>query len=122
GRLSGKQLELRDIEGRLYGSTLKGSAHVDWKKTWQVSGAATLAGVDLAPVQRAIGNVPHLSGKASGNAKFSATAKTVDQLVGVLAIDGPFNVANSVYSGVDLSKVGDLTGSKGAGGATRFDE
>src|SRR6185503_14063940 len=122
GLLTGKRLELTSIEGRLYGGTVRATARTNWAKAWQVSGTATLAGVDLAAVQRAIGNVPHLSGKASGSAKFSAAAKTVDLLVGALAIDGPFNIAESVYSGVDLAKVGDLTGSKGAGGSTRFDE
>ena len=122
GLLAGKRLELSKIEGRLYGGTVKGTARADWGKAWQVSGTAMLAGVDLAAVQRARGNDPRLSGKVGGNAKFASTAKSVELLVSALAIDGPFQVADGIYRGVDLSKVGDLTGSMGAGGATRFDE
>jgi hypothetical protein len=122
GILTGKRLELSKIEGRQYGGTLQGSARIDWTKSWQVSGTAVLAGVDLAAAQRALGRDPRLSGKLGANAKFSATAKSPDQLAGVLAVDGPFNVAEALYRGVDFSKVGDLTGGMGAGGTTRFDE
>jgi hypothetical protein len=122
GILTGKRLELSKIEGRQYGGTLLGSARVDWAKSWQVSGTATLAGVDLAAAQRALGIEPRLSGKLGANAKLAAAAKSPEQLASALAIDGPFNVADAVYRGVDLAKVGDLIGSKGAGGTTRFDE
>jgi hypothetical protein len=122
GILTGKRLELPKIEGRQYGGTLKGSARVDWAKSWQVSGTATLAGVDVAAAQKALGGEARLSGKLGANAKFSATAKVPDQLAGALTLDGPFNVADAVYRGVDLTKVGDLTGGMGAGGSTRFDE
>lgn len=122
GILTGKRLELSRIEGRQYGGTLQGSARVDWAKTWQVSGNAVLAGVDLAAAQRALGRDPRLSGKLGANAKFAAAAKSPDQLAGALAVEGPFNVADALYRGVDFTKVGDLTGSMGAGGSTRFDE
>jgi AsmA-like C-terminal region len=122
GILTGKRLELSNINSRQYGGSLQGSARVDWAKAWQVSGGAVLSGVDLAGVQRALGIDPKLSGKLGANAKFTATAKSPDQLADTLAIDGPFNVAEALYRGVDLTKIADLTGSKGAGGTTRFDE
>lgn len=122
GVLAGKRLELQKIDGRQYGGTLQGSARIDWAKAWQVSGNAVLAGVDLAAVQRALGRDPRLTGKLGANAKFAATAKSPEQLAGALAVDGPFNVADALYRGVDFSKVGDLTGGMGAGGTTRFDE
>jgi hypothetical protein len=122
GILSGKRLELARIEGRQYGGTLRGSARVDWAKSWQVSGTAVLAGVDLAAAQQALGIEPRLSGKLGANAKFAATGKSPDRLAGALAVDGPFDVADGIYQGVDFARVGDLVGDKGAGGTTRFDE
>jgi len=122
GILAGKRLELSKIEGRQYGGTLTASARLDWTKSWQLSGTAILAGVDLAAAQTALHVEPRLSGQLSANAKFAATAKSPDQLAGVLAVDGPFNVLDATYRGVDLAKVGDLTGDKGAGGSTRFDD
>jgi hypothetical protein len=121
GLWAGKQVELSKIESRQYGGTLKASARVDWSRSWQVSGTATLAGVDAAGVQKAIGREPRVSGRLGGNAKFTAAAKSPQQLAAVLALDGPFDISDGVYRGVDLAKVGDLTGSKGEGGATRFD-
>lgn len=122
GILTGKRLELSKIEGRQYGGTLQASARVDWARSWQVSGTAILAGMDLAAAQLALGREPRLSGKLGANAKFAAMAKSPDQLAGALAVDGPFNVSEALYRGVDFSKVGDLTGGMGAGGSTRFDE
>lgn len=122
GSLEGKRLDLPRIEGRLYGGTFKASARVDWRKLWQVSGSAHLDGIDAAPVQRALGKEARLTGRVSASSKFAASARNPEQLAGVLSADGPFNVADGVYQGVDLAKVGDLIGSKGAGGATRFDE
>jgi len=122
GILIGKRLDLTNIDARQYGGTLQGNARVDWTKSWQVTGAAKIAGIDLTAAQGALGIEPRLSGKLDATTKFSATAKSPEQLASVLAVDGPFNVANGVYRGIDFAMVGDLTGSKGAGGSTRFDE
>jgi len=122
GVLTGKRLELANIDGRQYGGTLQASARVDWEKSWQVTGNAKLAGVDLAPAQTALGIDPKLSGKLGANTKFAAAAKSPEQLASVLAVDGPFNVVDGIYRGIDFAMVGDLTGSKGAGGSTRFNE
>lgn len=122
GFLAGKRLELPKIDGRLYGGTLKGLASADWQKLWQVSGSAQLANVDVAGVQQALGRKAQLTGKLAGSAKFNASARSPDQLAGALALDGPFEIAGGAFRGVDLTKVADLTGSKGEGGVTRFDE
>lgn len=122
GALAGKRLELPKIDGRLYSGSFKANARVDWRRLWQVSGTLELAGVDVGALQRALGRPAQLTGRVSASSKFAASARTPEQLASVLSADGPFNVADGVYQGVDLSKVGDLTGSKGAGGRTRFDE
>ncbi len=122
GTLKGKRLELPKIEGKLYGGTLAGSARADWAKLWQVSGKTDLAGVDVAPVQQALGKPVRLTGKLDAKTTYSASARAAAQLASALMLDGPFEVKGGAYQGVDLTKVGDLVGSKGAGGSTRFDE
>jgi hypothetical protein len=122
GMLEGKRLTLQRIDGRLYGGRVAGNARASWAKGWQVAGKATLSDVDLAPVQQALGRPAKLTGKLSATSTFSATARAPQQLASALVLDGPFNVAGGAYRGVDLAKVGDLTGSKGAGGVTQFDE
>ena len=122
GALEGKRLTLGTIEARLYSGRVTGNARAGWQKGWQVGGNASIEGVDLAPLQQALGQQVRLTGKLNASPKFSAAARAPEQLAAALTIDGPFEVARGAYRGVDLSKVGDLTGSKGAGGVTQFDE
>lgn len=122
GTLKGEQLDLTKIEGLLYGGEIAGTARANWTKQWQVTGNAKLAGVDLVPVQQALGKTAKLSGKLKADAAFSSRARTPDQLGNALALDGPFEVLGGAYQGVDLSKAGDLTGKPALGDATTFEE
>jgi uncharacterized protein involved in outer membrane biogenesis len=122
GTLKGGQIDLTKIEGLLYGGKIAGTARASWTKQWQVSGQAKLAGVDLVPVQEALGRAAKLSGRLKADAAFSSRAKTPGQLRNALALDGPFEVEGGAYQGVDLSKAGDLTGKPAVGDATSFEE
>ena len=110
------------LEGRLFGGTVSSSTRADWVKTWQIAGKASLAGVDLVPVQRALGKPPKLSGRLKTQASFSARARKPEQLADALVLDGPFEIVGGAYQGVDLSKAADLTGKSAAGDATPFEE
>jgi hypothetical protein len=122
GVLRGEQLELSSIEGLLYGGTIAATARADWAKHWQLSGKANLSGVDLVPVQKALGKPAKLSGRLKADAAFSSSAKKAGELREALTVDGPFEVLGGAYQGVDLSKAGDLTGQTAAGDATSFQE
>jgi uncharacterized protein involved in outer membrane biogenesis len=122
GTLKGGELELSQIEGLLYGGKLAGSARADWTKQWQLSGKATLAGVDLVPVQKALGKPAKLSGRLKADAAFSSSAKEARQLREALFVDGPFEVVGGAYQGVDLAKAGNLTGERAVDDATVFQE
>lgn len=122
GVLKGQQLDLPKIEGLLYGGQVAGSARADWGKQWQVSGKAKLSGVDLAPLQQAMGKPAKLSGRLKADAAFSSRARSPADLREGLSLDGPFEVLGGVYQGVDLSKAGDLTGKRADGDATTFEE
>jgi uncharacterized protein involved in outer membrane biogenesis len=122
GTLKGERLDLTKIEGLLYGGRIAGTASASWAKQWQLSGNATLAGVDLVPVQQALGKRAKLSGRLKADAAFSSRARTLDQLATALSLDGPFEVLGGAYQGVDLSKAADLTGKPALGDATTFEE
>lgn len=122
GTLKGESLDLTKIEGLLYGGKIAGKARASWAKQWQVSGNAALAGVDLVPVQQALGKPAKLSGRLKADAAFSSRARTPAQLGNALAVDGPFEVQGGAYQGVDLSKAGDITGKPALGDATTFEE
>lgn len=122
GTLRGRQLEVAKLEGELYGGRLVGAAHADWAKQLQVSGKAHLAGVDLAPLQKALGRPAKLSGRLKADAEFSTSATTAAGLRGALALDGPFEVVGGIYHGVDLSRAGELIGARRSDDATTFEE
>lgn len=122
GTLKSGQLDLTKIGGSLYGGMMAGTARADWGRQWQIAGNAKLAGVDLVPVQQALGKQAKLSGRLNADAAFSTRAKSADQLRGALALDGPFEVLGGTYQGVDLSKAGDITGQPAVGDATTFEE
>jgi uncharacterized protein involved in outer membrane biogenesis len=120
GTLKGEQLNLAKIEARLYGGTVSGTMRADWARQWQVSGKSVAAGVDVEAVQRLLGKKPQITGRLRSEATFSARARSPDQLVNALVLDGPFEVLGGAYPGYDLSKIslGKLT----PGGSTKFDE
>jgi hypothetical protein len=123
GRLQGSTVELPSINGKLYGGTLSGSVRADRSGQWQLSGKADLAGVDLVPVQRALGRKAQLAGRLRADATFSARARSPELLASALTLDSPFEVTGGAYHGMDLSKVSELTvGKLQAGGSTRFDQ
>jgi hypothetical protein len=101
------------VEGQIYGGKIAGSLRANGGKQW--TGKATLAGVDLVPVQQALGKPPRLSGRLNAEAAFAT------QPDGLL-LDGPFEVQGGAYQGFDLAKAGDLTGGQAAGDATPFEE
>lgn len=123
GTLRGEALELPAIEGKLYGGKLTANARADWGKLWQLSGKANVAGVDLAPVQQALGKKPKLTGRLKADSTFSARAKKPDQLGDALALDAPFEVVGGTYQGIDLTRVTELPlGKLAPGGATKFEQ
>jgi uncharacterized protein involved in outer membrane biogenesis len=115
GGVKGAALDLPSVQGQLYGGKIAGSLRASWGKQWEMSGNASLAGVDLVPMQRALGQSARLSGRLKAEAAFSNGA-------GGVSIDGPFEVLGGAYQGVDLAKAGDLTGHAVAGDATPFEE
>jgi hypothetical protein len=122
GSFRGSRVDLPRIEAALYGGTVKGAATIDWSRQWQLGGKAEVAGVDLVPLQEALGKAPNLSGRVQAAVTFSARGKSPGDLAGALVVEGPFEVHGGAYQGVDLSKAGDITGKPADGDATSFEE
>lgn len=123
GALHAGGLQLPRIDGRLYGGAVSGNVHVEWQRGWRVTGKADVAGVDLAPIQHALGKPAKLTGRLSGNATYSAHARAAGGLGDALVLDAPFRVEGGEYHGIDLSRVAELPmGKLSQGGGTRFDD
>jgi hypothetical protein len=121
GTLKGKRLAVERMDGELYGGRMYGTARVEWDRQVQISGWTQLAGVDVVPLQKALGKPAKLSGRLNGDATFSAQARGAGQLHERFLLTGSFELMGGAYQGVDLAKAGDL-GGKRDGGATSFAE
>lgn len=120
GRFKGSTLDLQKVAGRLYGGSIGANVRADWTKLWQVAGKVAVDGVDVVPLQQALGKPAKLSGRLKANATFSSRARTPELLGKALSLDSPFEVVGGAYHGVDLSKVG--VTSTSTEGATPFEE
>ncbi len=123
GTLQGSRLALPEVRGKLYGGTLAGSLNLRWGRQWRLDGKAELAGVELIPLQSALGKPARLSGRLTGKVSYSAHASTAAQLGNALVLDAPFEVAGGEWHGVDLSRVAELPlGKLSSGGTTKFEQ
>jgi hypothetical protein len=112
---NGEEAELSSVKGELYGGTIAASVRASLGSQKEVSGKATLAGVDLVPVQQAFGKAGNLSGRLKAEAIFALQS---DGLV----LDAPFEVHGGAYQGVDLSRAGETAEQQPQGGTTTFEQ
>jgi uncharacterized protein involved in outer membrane biogenesis len=123
GVLEGARLVLPEVRGKLYGGTIAGNLDLGWGKQWRIGGKANVAGVQVVPLQSALGKPARLSGRLSGKVSYSARARTGGQLGRALVLDAPFEVAGGEWHGVDLSRVAELPlGKLSSGGSTKFQQ
>ena len=121
GVLAGDRLDLPEVSGRLYGGKIDGSFDMSWGRRWQIVGQARLAGVQMVPLQAALGKPARLSGRLTTRVSYSARAGTAAQLARALVMDAPFEVADGEWHGVDLSRAAELPlGKMSKGGTTKF--
>jgi uncharacterized protein involved in outer membrane biogenesis len=138
--LGSAQLEMKDVsirvdrtevaprvanyafDGRAFGGTVKGMARADTTRQVHLSGKASIAGLEVLPLQGLLGKPAQFSGRLKTDATFSARARSADKLADALSLDAPFEITGGTYHGYDLSKVGGLSGKLEKGGATKFDE
>ncbi|MGH8735963.1 MAG: AsmA family protein [Burkholderiales bacterium] len=122
GVLQHGRLDFPQVNGKLYGGTLVGSADTRWGRTWRITGRAQLAGLELVPLQAALGMPARLSGRLSAHVTYSALSSSAGQLGYALVLNAPFEVAGGEWHGVDLSRVAELPlGKLSEGGTTKFE-
>jgi len=123
GELRGEHLDFPQVYGKLYGGTLSGSVDTRWGRGWSIGGKANIAGVQMIPLQTALGRPARLSGRLSGQVTYSAQASKAAQLGSALVLDAPFEVAGGEWHGVDLSRVAELPlGKLSTGGSTKYEQ
>lgn len=118
----GQQLEVTAFQAQLYGGKLDGAAQLNWGKQWQLSGKFRSEAIEMRDLSRMFSKAVSVSGRISGNGRFSSSAKASDQLSQKLLLDYTFSVSKGILHGMDLVKAASLLIKQtGHGGETQFD-
>jgi uncharacterized protein involved in outer membrane biogenesis len=120
---AGSTLKFPQIEAALYRGSLIASGKLDWTKSWRLSGNFKTNGIELGDATPLFTRAVKVTGRITGDGKFSSNAKEPGKLADAMALDYKFSVTDGVLYGMDLVKAASLLIRQGAtGGETHFDE
>lgn len=120
---AGSTLKFPQVEAVLYRGSLIASGKLDWKKNWRLSGSFKTNGIELGDATKLFTRAVKVTGRITGDGKFSSSAKEPGKLANAMALDYKFRVTDGVLYGMDLVKAASLLIRQGmTGGETRFDE
>ncbi|CAH1387818.1 hypothetical protein [Candidatus Nitrotoga sp. M5] len=108
-----------EIDGRLYGGLLTGSAQMTWLKGWKMQGRVNAKAMELHHM------LPQLevTGVMNGDANFIMRGESFPHLAKKPHLDGEYLVKNGLINKIDLVETVRMPNSKGASsGRTHFDE
>jgi len=114
---------VKELNARLYGGTVRGSASLRWQKGLQLTGRFDVQQIELKNLVPLLAPGSRMSGKLNAKPALSARAADAKQFANALRVETPFNVQNGVLYGVDIQKAATrIITQEPAGGETRFDE
>lgn len=120
---AGSTLKLPQVEASLYRGSLTASGKLDWTKSWRLSGNFKTNGIELGDATKLFTRAVKVTGRITGNGKFSSSANEPGKLADAMALDYKFSVTDGVLYGMDLVKAASLLIRQGTtGGETHFDE
>ncbi|MDP2878700.1 MAG: AsmA family protein [Sulfuricella sp.] len=123
GAVDSEALRLRDIDGKLYGGTLKGAAELNWKSGWKLSGDLKGKRVALESLLPLFNAKARVSGQLDAKARFAMKARNASQLADNSNIEGDFSINKGVLHGFDLASAAQPIKTKEVrGGQTEFEE
>lgn len=116
-------IRAKEIDGSLYGGSLKGTANLGWKGGWRLNGQLHTKGVELRALVPLFNPSVAVSGKLQADASYAMKAATADQLTLAPSVDAKFNVKDGVLYNMDLMKAVKVIAKEGSqGGQTKFDD
>lgn len=117
GELSGEELRISSLDGRLMGGVLTGDARINWQAGWLAQGSLVASVIPMQNINKL------LSGDLDGSAQFSMRAASLSKLADTAVLNGAFNVKKGVISGVDVVETARLRSRENLpGGRTHFDD
>jgi hypothetical protein len=119
GELGAGEIKFHEIDGRLYGGMLTGSAHLTWLKGWQMQGLVNVKAVQLHDASPQFG----IAGEMDGDANFILRGEKLPLLAKTPHLDGKFLVKKGLINTIDMVETSRMPTRKGASsGRTHFDE
>ena len=119
GELGAGEIKFHEIDGRLYGGMLAGSAHLTWLKGWQMQGLVNVKAMKLHEALPQFG----IAGEMDGDANFILRGEKLPLLAKAPHLDGKFLVKKGLINKIDLVETSRMPTLKGASsGRTHFDE
>jgi len=119
GELGADEIKFHEIDGRLYGGMLAGSAHLTWLKDWQMQGLVNVKAMKLHDALPQFG----IAGEMDGDANFTLRGERLPLLAKILHLDGKFLVKKGLINTIDMVETARMPTRKGASsGRTHFDE
>lgn len=123
GVVDSEALRLKDIDGKLYGGTLKGAVELNWKSGWRLSGDLKGQRVAVESLLPLFNSKARVSGRLNAKARFAMNGRTASRLADSPNVDGNFSIHNGVLHGFDLARAAQPIKTKEVrGGQTEFDE
>jgi len=122
--MTGKQeLQFADVEGRLYGGTLKGNARLRWGDRWSVEGNFRLKDAQAEPLARAFPGVALQGGTVDASGTVVLQGAAADEMFDAPRLDAGFVLRNGTLANLDLAQAA-AAGNKEPvqGGSTAFAE
>jgi len=117
GELDNDGLMISNLDGRIMGGTLLGSARIGWRSGWRAEGTLVAKAITLQNMSKA------LNGDMDGTARFRMQAASLPKLVATSAMEGAFVIKKGIISGVDIVETTRLRSRENLpGGRTHFDE
>ncbi|MDP3497151.1 MAG: AsmA-like C-terminal region-containing protein [Candidatus Nitrotoga sp.] len=119
GELGAGEIKFHEIDGRLYGGMLAGSAHLTWLKGWQMQGLVNVKAMQLHDALPQFG----IAGEMDGDANFILRGEKLPLLAKTPHLDGKFLVKKGFINTIDMVETSRLPTRKVASnGRTHFDE
>ncbi|MDD5300216.1 MAG: AsmA-like C-terminal region-containing protein [Gallionella sp.] len=117
GELTGDELVITDLDGRLMGGMLLGDARISWRSGWRAQGSLVAKTIATQNMSRA------LSGDMEGKARFQMQSASLSRLTEAATLDGNFIVKKGVINGFDIVETARQRSRENLpGGRTHFDE
>jgi hypothetical protein len=117
GELTGDELVITEIDGRIMGGMLLGDARIGWSSGWRANGSLEAKIIGTQNMSRV------LSGDMEGKARFQMQSTSLSKLTETAILDGAFLVKKGIINGFDIVETARLRSKEDLpGGRTHFDE